>query len=219
MTDVFIAGATGYMGSRLAARLMARGHSVAGLVRRGSESRLPTGCRAVVGNALESSTFASAIPGRHTYVQLVGVAHPSPAKAKEFESVDRVSCEQSLLAAALGNIQHFVYVSVAHPAPMMKDYVRVRSECEAKILASGMRTTILRPWYVLGPGHYWPYVLKPGYLIARQIPSLRDGATRLGLVTLEQMLTALIEAVEAPPGEQVRIVGVPEISGARIRSS
>jgi hypothetical protein len=27
---------------------------------------------------------------------------------------------------------------------------------------SGLNTTILRPWYVLGPGHYWPYLLKPG---------------------------------------------------------
>ena len=26
------------------------------------------------------------------------------------------------------------------------------------------RTTILRPWYVLGPGHRWPYALKPMYL-------------------------------------------------------
>ena len=34
---VFIAGATGYMGSRLAAELVRRGHSVTGLVRSGAE--------------------------------------------------------------------------------------------------------------------------------------------------------------------------------------
>ena len=196
MTDIFIAGATGYMGSRLGARLITRGHTVAGLVRAGSEKRLPDGCRAVLGDALDSRTFSAAVTGFHTYVQLVGVAHPSPTKAREFESIDRVSCEQSLIAANAGGVQHFVYVSVAHPAPMMKDYIRVRSECEAKIIASGLRATILRPWYVLGPGHYWPYLLKPGYWLARQVPSMRDGAKRLGLVTLEQMLGALVAAVE-----------------------
>jgi len=213
MTDIFIAGATGYMGSRLGARLITRGHTVAGLVRAGSEKRLPDGCRAVLGDALDSRTFSAAVTGFHTYVQLVGVAHPSPTKAREFESIDRVSCEQSLIAANAGGVQHFVYVSVAHPAPMMKDYIRVRSECEAKINASGLRATILRPWYVLGPGHYWPYLLKPGYWLARQVPSMRDGAKRLGLVTLEQMLGALVAAVETPATEMLRVVEVPEIAG------
>lgn len=213
MTDIFIAGATGYMGSRLGARLITRGHTVAGLVRAGSEKRLPDGCRAVLGDALDGRTFSAAVTGFHTYVQLVGVAHPSPTKAREFESIDRVSCEQSLIAANAGGVQHFVYVSVAHPAPMMKDYIRVRSECEAKIIASGLRATILRPWYVLGPGHYWPYLLKPGYWLARQVPSMRDGAKRLGLVTLEQMLGALVAAVETPATEMLRVVEVPEIAG------
>jgi len=100
----------------------------------------------------------------------------------------------------------------------MKDYIRVRSECEEKIVASGMRATILRPWYVLGPGHSWPYLLKPGYWVARQIPSMREGAMRLGLVTLEQMLGALVAAVETPPSEMVRVVEVPEIAGMARRS-
>ena len=186
---------------------------VKGLVRAGSEARLAAGCVPVAGNALDQATFAPAVMGVHTFVQLVGVAHPSPTKGPEFESIDRVSCDQSVMAAKAGGVAHFVYVSVAHPAPMMKDYIRVRSECEEKILASGMRATILRPWYVLGPGHYWPYLLKPGYWVARQIPSMRDGAMRLGLVTLEQMLGALVAAIEKPPLEMVRVVEVPEIQG------
>jgi uncharacterized protein YbjT (DUF2867 family) len=217
MTSVFIAGATGYMGSRLAARLLARGHAVTGLVRAGSEARLPAGCRAAVGNALDHTTFSAAVTGLDTYVQLVGVSHPSPAKAREFETIDRVSCEQSLIAAQAAGIRHFVYVSVAHPAPMMKAYIKVRTDCEAKILESGLRATILRPWYVLGPGHSWPYLLKPAYWVARQIPSLRDGAVRLGLVTLEQMLAALLHAVENPPQEMLTVWQVPEIQQAKFK--
>lgn len=55
------------------------------------------------------------------------------------------------------------------------------------------------PVVVLGPGHYWPYLRKPGYGLARQIPTMREGATRLGLVTLEQMVATLVRSVEAPP--------------------
>ena len=39
-----------------------------------------------------------------------------------------------------------------------------------------------RPWYVLGPGHRWPYLLLPIYKFAELIPKTRKGALRLGLV-------------------------------------
>jgi len=74
---------------------------------------------------------------------------------------------------------------------------------------AGLNATIVRPWYVLGPGHRWPYALIPAYWLAERIPSTRDGARRLGLVTLEQMLRTLTYAV-ADPIEGVRIFGVPE---------
>jgi hypothetical protein len=72
------------------------------------------------------------------------------------------------------------------------------------------KATILRPWYVLGPGHRWPYVLVPAYWLLERISSTREGARRLGLVTLEQMLQALTDAVESP-STGVRVLGVPEI--------
>jgi nucleoside-diphosphate-sugar epimerase len=54
--------------------------------------------------------------------------------------------------------------------------------------------------------------LKPFYWIIEQLPALCDGARRLGLVTLDQMVAALVLAVEhPPPAGTVRIVGVPAI--------
>ena len=151
---VFIAGATGYMGSRLAAELLSRGHAVFGLARPGSEARLPAVCRPVTGNALDGGSFTNAVDA-DTYVQLVGVAHPSPAKAQQFRDIDEKSFDASLSVALANRVRHFVYVSVAHPAPAMHAYIEVRSRCEDKLRQSGLNATILRPWYVLGPGHYW----------------------------------------------------------------
>jgi hypothetical protein len=61
-----------------------------------------------------------------------------------------------------------------------------------------LNATILRPWYVLGPGHRWPYALLPFYKICEWLPFTRAGALRLGLVTLDQLLLALVQAVESP---------------------
>jgi uncharacterized protein YbjT (DUF2867 family) len=217
VTSVFVTGATGYIGSRLAARLAARGHSVRALVRSGSERKLPAGVTAVTGNALDAASFAGAVHGGETFVQLVGTPHPSPSKAAEFRSVDLASARASMENAARAGVAHFVYVSVAHPAPAMHAYIAARSEAEALLRASGLPATVLRPWYVLGPGHRWPYALLPLYWAARRVPSLRDGATRLGLVTIREMLDALVAAVESGPSG-VRVWGVPDIRRAAGRA-
>jgi hypothetical protein len=75
----------------------------------------------------------------------------------------------------------------------------------------------LRPWYVLGPDHWWPIALKPIYWLAERLPATREVAQRMGLVTLAQMVAALVQAVEHPPATgTVRIVDVPEIRAVRL---
>lgn len=194
-------------------RLLERGHNVRALVRRGSELKLPAGCEAVVGNALDASTFADQVQPSDTFVQLVGVPHPSPAKAAEFQSIDLASVRASVSAATGAGVKHFVYVSVAQPSPVMKAYQAVRAQGEKMIRDSGLDATILRPWYVLGPSHRWPYALIPMYWVFERIPSTRDTARRLGLVTLSQMVSALVASVESI-ADGVRILEVPSIRSA-----
>jgi len=106
-------------------------------------------------------------------------------------------------------------VSVAQPAPVMRAYLWVRSLGETMIKEAGFTATILRPWYVLGPGHRWPMVLLPFYKLAEFFPSTRESAERLGLVTIQQMVNALVHGVENPPDRgKIRIIDVPAIRQA-----
>ena len=212
---VFVTGGTGYLGRRVIPELLRRGHRVRALVRPGSERRLPEGAAAAVGNALEAGSFAARVPPADTFLQLVGVPHPSPAKAAQFRTVDLASALAGVEAAAQSGVAHFVYVSVAHPAPMMKPYWQARAEAEAFLATKKLNATILRPWYVLGPGHRWPYLLVPGYWIAERLPPTRESARRLGLVTLAQMAAAIVTAIENPV-VGTRIVEVPEIRRSRL---
>jgi hypothetical protein len=52
------------------------------------------------------------------------------------------------------------------------------------------------------------------YKLAELLPPTREGALRLGLVTLEQMVTALLVAVENP-AHGIRVVSVPESRSAK----
>lgn len=208
--DVFVTGATGFMGTRLAAELLRRGHRVRALARSGSESKVPAGCEVVHGDALRAETYAARVAPADTFVHLIGVPHPNPRKAAEFREIDLKSCQEAVRAACDAGIRHFVYLSVARPAPLMEEYQAVRAEGETLIRESGMRATFVRPWYVLGPGRRWPLILAPMYALARLVPATRDGAERLGLVTVEQMTQILASAVESPPAE-IRIIEPPQI--------
>ncbi len=218
MPTAFVTGGTGFMGRNLCTQLLRRGYEVRALARPGSEHKLPHGCKVIAGNATDKSSFASQIPPAETFVQLVGVTHPNPSKKEEFRAVDLGSARAAIEAAREARVAHFVYVSVAQPAPVMKFYIEVRAETERMIRDSGMNATILRPWYVLGPGRRWPLMLKPMYWLMERIPSTRESAERLGLVTIEQMVGALVQAVENPP-QGVRILGVPEIRRSGVISS
>jgi len=207
---VFVTGGTGYVGSRLIPLLVQRGHEIKALVRAGSERKLPAGTTPVLADPLRMDSYTEEVRGSDVFVHLIGVAHPSPAKAKEFREIDLVSAQVAVKAARDAGIRHFIYLSVAQPAPMMQAFIAVRSEGERMIRESGMPATFVRPWYVLGPGHRWAYVLLPFYWICERLPATRESARRLGLVTIAQMLDTLVWAVENP-AEDVRILDVPKI--------
>jgi uncharacterized protein YbjT (DUF2867 family) len=208
--NVFITGGTGYIGSRIIPALLERGHTVRALIRPGSEKKLPPGAWPILGNALSAPTFARDVAPSDTFLQLVGVAHPSPSKADEFQKIDLVSIQESVKAIQDSTIRHFIYLSVAHPAPAMKAYVAVREEGERLIRATGIPATFVRPWYVLGPGHWWPYAILPFYWLWSAFPAQRDTARRLYPVKLAQVVNAIVDAVEHP-ANAIRVIEAPEL--------
>lgn len=209
--NIFITGGTGYIGSRTIPLLLEQGLTVNALVRNGSENKLPKGCNAVIGNALDCSAFAENVKGCDTFIQLVGVAHPGPGKGEQFRKIDLVSVTESVKAAQLAGVKHFIYLSVAEPAPTMHEYIAVRKEGEELIAQSGLNATFIKPWYVLGPGHWWPYFILPAYWLFMLIPRARETAKRLYPVKLKNVLNAILFAVENPE------VGIRKIMTQELR--
>jgi uncharacterized protein YbjT (DUF2867 family) len=210
--QVFVTGGTGYLGKSLIENLVAKNFNVNAVARPRSSAKLPAGCNVIIGDVLNAQTYQDKVPTGSTVVHLVGTPHPAPWKGAEFQSIDLVSLQQSVLAAKHAGVDHFVFVSVAHPAPMMKTFIDVRMKCEQIIRDSGLSATILRPWYILGPGHYWPYLLIPFYKLFETIPSTRESAVRLGLVKHQQMVNTIARAVAAKPA------GVQILETAELRS-
>lgn len=206
MQTVFITGGTGYIGSRLIKALLAtEDYHIKTLIRKGSENKLPKGCEIIYADALDADTYKNNIAPATIFVHLIGVAHPSPAKAEQFRKIDLVSVQQAAKAAATAGTKHFIYLSVAmYPTKIMKDYQAVRTEGESILLQQHFTCSFIRPWYVLGPGHWWPLLLKPFYWLATFIPSKREAAKQLGTVTIKQMIETIVYAIKnLPPGNTI----------------
>lgn len=208
--NIFITGGTGYIGSAIIPELLKRKFQVNALVRKGSESKLNTGCNAVAGNALDRFTYENKIIDCDTFIHLIGVHHPGPGKKDEFKNIDLISIEQAAAAAVNAGIKHFIYLSVAHPAPVMKEFIKVRMQGEEILRQTSMRSSFIRPWYVLGPGHYWPYMLLPVYKLFEIFPFSKDTAFRLHPVKLNQIINCLVYAVQTLP-ESVAVYETIEI--------
>ncbi|SRR5579871_86110 len=199
MPAIFITGGTGYMGKRLIKILLLKGYPVKALVRAGSERKLPPGCDFVIADPFDEKTFAAAIPAQSIFVQLLGVPHPGPRKKELFKTVDLASVKTAVKAAHQAGVAHFIYVSVAQmPTKIMRDYQLCRAQGEESIKEKGLHYTFIRPWYVIGPGHYWPLLMTPFFPILEMIPSTSKTAKALRLVSLKQMLHALLFAIENP---------------------
>jgi nucleoside-diphosphate-sugar epimerase len=215
--DILVTGGTGYIGQHLIPALLARGHRVRVLARHESLGRVPVGATQVLGDALVVDSVRATIRPGDSVVHLVGTSHPTPTKADQFEKVDLMSIRATVSAAKQVGISHLIYLSVAQPAPIMQAYLWVRALGETMIREARLAATIVRPWYVLGPGRRWPKLITPLYKIAEMIPATRATAERLGLVPIEQLVKAIVFALEnPPPSGQQRIVDVAGIRRARL---
>ena len=160
----------------------------------------PIGCEIVIGDALDGHSYRDKVPPASIFIHLVGVPHPSPSKKDLFRTIDLTSVQQAAIAAKSAGIDHFIYLSVAqYPTEIMKDYQLARAEGEACLLQTGLMCSFLRPWYVLGPGHWWPIVLKPFFWLGRFVPGYREAVEKLNTVTIRQMIATLLYAIKHPP--------------------
>jgi uncharacterized protein YbjT (DUF2867 family) len=199
MKSIFITGGTGYIGGYLIAQLIAKGYHVKALVRNQSAHKLPAGVEIIKGDALNAASYQHHISPCQMMIHLVGVSHPSPAKKAQFYSIDLVAAQQAALAARHAMVSEFVMMSVAQESTkIMADYQQARAQAESYVNDLLPNTLFVRPWYVVGPGHYWPLLLTPIYKILSWLPFTQRKANALALVTINQLIAAMVDSIEKP---------------------
>jgi nucleoside-diphosphate-sugar epimerase len=213
--NVFVTGATGFVGAHLVKALCARGDSVAALVRRpalaeqlgwGSEIRL------VRGDLDDETALRQGCAGADVVYHVAGKI--AARNAAEFMATNRDGTANVLEAARDSGARRLLFVSSlavagpttpghpideSRPLAPVTDYGRSKlaGEVLVRALPASLPWTIVRPPVVYGE---WDRGTLKIFQLARRgvVPVFGDGSQQLSVIHAEDLARALIAAATSP---------------------
>jgi len=147
---VLVTGVSGYVGSRLAPRLLRDGHQVRGLSRR-QDATAPTGVVLVVGDAVSGAGLERALDGVDVAYYLIHSMEPSDDGA--FDVRERRAAGNFARAAEAAEVGRVVYLGGLIPAGgPTSPHLSSRLEVEKILLGASPCAVALRASIVIGAG-------------------------------------------------------------------
>jgi len=232
-----VTGATGFIGGRLAARLVHEGYSVRCLARASSDvSRLrELDVEVVVGELTDASSLAAAAAGCHCVCHC-GALVSDWATSDEITRINVGGTRDLLEACAAGSVRRVVHFSTTdvygHPdrRAVVETYTATRfrnwyaqtkldAELEVRRVQStaSLETVILRPATVYGPDSKDVIGEIAGAIQRGQMLLIDGGRAIAGLCYVENLLDAAILALrhEAAPGQAFNVSDALDVTWRR----
>ena len=211
---VLVTGASGFVGNVVVKELLAQGHTVRTLVRRGSEKKLQERERVEIapGDCLDHEALEAAAAGCEAVIHLVGIIREFPGRGITFEQVHVQATRNVVDAAKAAGARRYLHMSALGARPEPADPYHVTNfQADQYVTKSGLSYTIFRPSVIYGPED------QSINLFARHIrrlaffPIIGDGTYQLQPVPVWTVARAFVLALELPPAEKkIYEVGGPE---------
>lgn len=194
---ITIVGGTGFIGRRLAERLVARGASVRIVARRAEHGDPAPQMERVAGSIEDPSTFERAADGASAVINLVGTT--AAGGERQYHSLHCHAPARLAQAARRAGVGRFIHVSamgVGLDAPSLADRSKAAGENAVREAFPG--ATLVRPALVYGPGdHFFTRFA----LLARHapaIPLIGGGRTRFQPMHVDDVAEAMARVIEEP---------------------
>ncbi|WFE67335.1 SDR family oxidoreductase [Micromonospora sp. WMMD714] len=208
-----VTGATGYIGGRLAPRLLAEGHQVRCLARKAGRLRdVPWAAEAEVveGDLRRPETLPAAFAGVDVAYYLVH----SLGRA-DFEAADREAATHFAAAAAAAGVRRIVYLGGPEPTAdggVPSPHLRSRAEVARILLSGEVPTVVLRAAVIIGSGSASFEMLR--YLTER-LPAMvtpRWVRNRIQPIAVRDVLRYLVGCATLPPEvDRALDIGGPDV--------
>ncbi|MCK9904111.1 NAD(P)-dependent oxidoreductase [Parafrankia colletiae] len=212
---ILVTGATGYIGGRLAPRLLGTGHQVRCMTR--DPARLAEvswahhpDVEVVRADALDPAALRRALDGVDTAYYLIH----SIDSGGDFSSVDRAAARAFADAARNAGVGRLVYLGGLSPASGagVSEHLASRQEVARVLLDSGVPTVVLRAAVIIGSGSASFEMLRH---LTERLPVMvtpRWVRTRIQPIAVRDVLYYLVGCLDLPAGTHRSFdIGGPDI--------
>jgi NADH dehydrogenase len=204
---ILVVGATGLLGGRITAKLLAQGKQVRILVRHDSpssvmaqqgmataaETLIQAGAEPVYGDLRDRTSLDAACQGVETVITTANTV----LRDNNYEEIDLKGTSNLIDAAKAADAGHFIYTSTSSsdinsPIPFLK----VKGMCEQYLKESGINYTILQPGIFM---EIWVGAIVGGPLRAQQpVTLVGKGDHAHAFVAIEDVANFAVAAVDNP---------------------
>ena len=207
---ILVTGGSGFIGSRVVARLADSGNGVRVLARGQRPAELPNRVETVNGDVLSGEGLSEAMSGIEKVIHTVAIIRESGGQT--FEGVIRRGTERVVAAAKLAGVRKLVYISaIGAQDTLTYPYLRAKWWGERAVASSGIKYTILRPSIVFGVGDEFINALAGLVRYNPIVPVAGNGRAKFQPIWVEDLVTCVVACLdeEAHDGETLE-VGGPE---------
>lgn len=196
---IFIAGATGFIGSHLLKALKEEDLPVRCLVR---DSKRADACRqmgfeAALGDITGRESLRGALEGVRTVVHLVGIIEERAGQT--FKGIHVEGTANLIDEAKRAGVSRFFYQSaIGADLNSWAPYHRTKGEAEEMVKASGIPFTIFRPSLVIGQGGGFVEKLRGIISAAPVIPVPGKGEAKLQPIYVGDLVKCVVKAIDSP---------------------
>ena len=155
---VAVFGSTGFVGSYIVDKLIGETFIPKVLIRKGSESKIPSGCEIIFGNIQDKSAVIKTMTGTDAVIYNIGIIRQFPKKRIIFNELHIHGVKNCIEVAQSIGVKRFILMSANGVKPNGTEYQRTKWQADEFLMQSELNWTIFRPSLIFGDprGHGRP---------------------------------------------------------------
>ena len=151
-------GSTGFVGSYIVKKLISDSFIPRVLIRKGSESKITSGCELIYGDIQYKNAVIETIKGTDAVIYNIGIIRQFPQKGITFKELHFHGVKSCIEIAQGISVKRFILMSANGVRLNGTEYQRTKWQADELLRQSGLNWTIFRPSLIFGDprGHGRP---------------------------------------------------------------